>query len=114
MSRRRNLDRLIQETRDSQRNIVFPDTVRNGRSVDLFLWKGSAHPTLVQRIGARTFGVMFMVLGLELLSQAVRTRVEDGFSAGIVIIAAISLSIVLVGIRMFRNGFPRRANSAQE
>ena len=41
----RELDKFVDEIRDSQRSIVFPDTVRNGRSVDAFFWNGSPHPT---------------------------------------------------------------------
>jgi hypothetical protein len=39
MRHRRNLDKFVDEIRAGQQNIVFPDTVRNGRSVDFFLWK---------------------------------------------------------------------------
>jgi hypothetical protein len=40
MSHRRDLKSFVDEFRARQQNIVFPDTVRNGRSVDSFLWKG--------------------------------------------------------------------------
>jgi hypothetical protein len=56
------------------------------------------------------FGLVFMGFGLELLSIAVKERVEYGFSIGVVIFLAMSLSLVLVGIRIFRNGFPRRSS----
>lgn len=41
----RDLDDFLEESRQRQRNVVFPDTVRNARSVDAFLWKGSPNPT---------------------------------------------------------------------
>jgi len=107
MSRHRGLGKLIETTRASQRNIVFPDTVRNGRAVDVFFWRGFPHPTRVQKIAAWMFGLMWMAMGLLCLSVAVRDRVREGFSISIVIEAAFSLSIVAVGIRIFRNGFPR-------
>jgi hypothetical protein len=107
VSHRRNLDEFIEETSSSQRNIVFPDTVRNARSVDAFLWRGSPNPRLVQRIAAWMFGLVFVGLGAEFFFQAVQERVKYGFSIGVVIILALSLSFVLLGIRTFRNGFPR-------
>jgi hypothetical protein len=56
------------------------------------------------------FGLVFVGFGLELLYQAVRERVEDGFSIGIVMLVAMSLAAVSLGIRVFPNGFPRRAS----
>jgi hypothetical protein len=55
------------------------------------------------------FGVFFIAFGLGLLSFNVKARIEEGFSIGIVIGATISVSIILLGIRLFRNGFPRPA-----
>jgi hypothetical protein len=110
---RRDLDRFIDETRDRQRNVVFPDTVRNGRSVDAFLWKGSSNPPLVQRIAAWLFGLVFIGFGLVLLSAAARVRNEDHSLIGGVVITLISLSSALLGIRLFRNGFPRRVKTPQ-
>ena len=102
-----DLDKFIDEFRARQENIVFPDTVRNGRSVDLFLWEGSPNPALVQRIAAWMFELVYICGGLEVLYQTVRERVENGFSIGVVFLAAMSLAAVLLGIRVFRNGFAR-------
>jgi hypothetical protein len=107
MGHRLNLDKFVDETRARQRNIVFPDTVRNGRLVDAFVWRGSPHPTIVQRIAAWMFGLFFVGSGLASLTLDVKARIEDGFSIGIVIAATISLSFVLIGVRVFPNGFPR-------
>jgi hypothetical protein len=112
MRHRHHLNKFIEETRASQGNIVFPDVVRNGRSVDAFLWNGRPNPTLVQRIAARMLGVAFMVMGLLWLSNAVKARVEAGFSISVVIEATFALAIVAVGIRIFRNGFPRPSKQA--
>ena len=109
MSHRRDLDKFIDEFRARQQNSSFPDTVRNGRSVDFFLWKGSPNPSLVQRIGAWMFGFVFMGFGGVFFSVAVTERVENGFSFAVVFLVAMSLAAVLLGIRVFRNGFPKRA-----
>jgi hypothetical protein len=55
------------------------------------------------------FGLVFMCGGLEFLYYAVGERDENGFSIGIVMLVAMSLAAVSLGIRVFRNGFPRRA-----
>jgi len=114
MGRRKNLDNFIGEMRARQRNIVFPDTVRNGRAADVFLWRGSAHPAIVQRIAAWMFGLVYAGLGLEFLYLAVKMRVEGGFSIGIVIVMFMSVSFVLLGIKVFRNGFLRRTKPPEE
>jgi hypothetical protein len=107
MGRRRNAGRFIDEYRSRQRNIVFPDTVRNARLTYVFFLKGHPHPPLVQRIAAWIFGLMLIGSGLESLSLDVKARIEDGFSIGTVIFATISVAFILLGIRVFRNGFPR-------
>ena len=107
MEPRRDLEKFIDETRDAQRNIVFPDTVRNARSVDAFLWKGSPSPTLVQRIAAWMIGLTFIVAGVTLLPLAAQFRDQTSWIAGL-IDAMVNLLIILGGIRIFRNGFPRR------
>ena len=107
MSHHRSLDKLIEKTRTSQRNIVFPDTVRNGRAVDVFLWRGSPNPTRVQRIGAWIIGLLTIGVGIGFLYLAVKARIEEGFSFSVVAEAAFALAVAWLGIRTFRNGFPR-------
>jgi len=99
-------DPFIDEIRAKQRNVVFPDTVRNGRSVDAFLWFGSPNPTRVQRMGAWLVGSAFVCLGLPFIFIAARAR-DAGDWAGYWLVLLISLAFVLLGIRIFRNGFPR-------
>jgi hypothetical protein len=109
MSYHQKPDKFIDEYRSRQRNIVFPDTVRNARFTYAFFWKGSPRPLLVQKIAAWICGLVLIGYGLESLSLDVKARVEDGFSIGIVISAAIAVSLVLIGIRVFCNGFARHA-----
>jgi len=58
------------------------------------------------------FGLFFIGSGLASLTFDVRARIEEGFSIGIVIGATVSLSFVLTGIRVFRNGFPRHPSAS--
>lgn len=73
-----HLDKFIDETRASQRNIVFPDTVRKARSVDAFLWRGSPHPSLVQSIAAWIIGLVFIGIGVQWFFLAVLNRSSFG------------------------------------
>jgi len=106
---RRNLDNFIDETRARQRNIVFPDTVRNARSVDVFFWRGSPHPTVIQRIAAWMFGLAFIAAGIGLFWVAFLSR--SSF-ANVLFAVSISVLSLFAGIRIFRNGFPRPAPSS--
>jgi hypothetical protein len=108
MSEHREFDEFIDESRARQRNIVFPDTVRNARSVDAFFWHGSPSPTLVQRIAAWMFGVVDIGCGLVFVTFAIHEAHASDRSWGVVgVFTLIALSFCLLGLRMFRNGFPR-------
>jgi hypothetical protein len=107
MSKRQKLDGFIEESRARQRNIIFRDTVRNTRSVDAFFWRGSPNPPLVQRIGAWMFGLLFIGLGVTFYSLTVKARDEDHSLLEVCFLVFISICFVLVGARIFRNGFPR-------
>jgi hypothetical protein len=104
-----DLSQFIDGVRASQRNIVFPDTVRNGRSADAFLWRGSPDPSFVQQIGAWLFGLSFISLGVVFLWMAAQARGEGNWT-GFGVMLAFSLGSISVGIRIFRNGFPRPQN----
>jgi hypothetical protein len=103
MSHHRKPDDFIEDAKARQRNIVFPDTVRNGRCVDAFLWKGSPNPPLVQRVAAWLLGVFFLFAGLAFWNIGARRRENISWA-----LDAISLAIILLGIRVFRNGFPKK------
>jgi hypothetical protein len=63
-------------------------------------------------MAAWMFGLVFMVFGLESLMLAVDGRIKEGFSIGVVLEAFLAIAILAVGIRIFRNGFPRHAKPA--
>jgi len=97
-------DVLIEEIEAKQRNIVFPDTVRNSRNVDAFLWKGSPDAPLVQRLGAWIFGLFFFVCGLCFIDIAQRKHSWE--------VLIYSILVFLLGGKVFRNGFRRRKTKA--
>ncbi len=98
--------KFIEELRAKQRNIVWPETLRNGRSVDAFFWRGFSAPTLVQRIGAWLFGLTFLGCGAAFLDFGRR----DG-SVFLIVFSVLPLSI---GARVFWNGFPRKQTTEVE
>jgi uncharacterized membrane protein YidH (DUF202 family) len=84
-----------------------------------FLWKGSPHPMLVQRIGAWLIGLWLMGIGMLFISFAIQEYVRaigpvKKTEALPVIFFLIILSVpyLVGGVRVFRNGFPRRSRVA--
>jgi hypothetical protein len=86
-----------------QRNIIWSDAIGNGRLVDRFLWKGSPNPPLVQRIVAWFFGLFFIAAGLGFLAIVLAGHSKDFWIAW-----PFSIASLLIGIRVFRNGFKVR------
>jgi hypothetical protein len=71
-----------------------------GRAIDAFIWRGSANPTPVQRVGAWIFGLLLLAQGSVIALQARRI--------GSVPTMVVACGAILFGARVFRNGFPRR------
>ena len=96
--RRDGIEALIGDIKSKQNNTLWPEAMVNARSADMFLWWGSENPPLVQRIAAWLFGLFFIGLGLAFLltDQSRVFRVLSSFVC------------VLIGARIFRNGFPRK------
>jgi hypothetical protein len=98
-----DLQKFIEDIRSRQKNTVWPDSLRNGRSVDEFLWKGSASATLVQRMAAWLIGAFFLFAGVVFLSFA---RTANSWT-----LAIFALAWVLLGAKVFRNGFQKPQHS---
>ena len=99
MKRHKTGQDFIAEVKTRQRNIVFPETVANGRRVDELFWKGSPDATVLQRVGMGLFGMAFVVMGLVLLSYLK----AEGW--GYIIWSWVPL---VFGARLLRNAFRRR------
>jgi hypothetical protein len=92
--------RFMEDIHGRQRNTVWPDTVRNGRAVDAFLWRGSPNATRAQRIGACLFGLHFVGLGIVFVILA--------RGAGSSVIVAVGFAVILLGLELCRKGCLRR------
>ena len=90
---------LIEEVKAKQRNIVWPDPIRNSRTVDAFLWRGSPNATTVQRIGAGIFGLFFLSIGIATVVLA--------YERQSLIHLLVGLFSCVVGIRVTSNAFRR-------
>lgn len=69
-------------------------------NVDLFLWKGSKAPTLSQRFGAWIIGLFFGSIGVAFWFFI---RGDDPR-----ILKLIPVALILLGAKVFRNGFNRK------
>ena len=97
---REDRERFIDEIREKQRNIVFPDTLRGGRSADGVFFKGSPNPPLVQRIACWLLGLTFIGSGLFCL------RIEKNEPS--ILLIFMGWGIVALGVWVCRNGFSRK------
>jgi hypothetical protein len=91
---------VIEEIEAKQKNTVWPDTLRNSRSVDAFLWKGDPGAPLVQRMGAWIFGLFFILAGLG--------WVDVAYEKESIVFGVLSIGWFLVGAKIFLNGFRKR------
>lgn len=89
-----------EEVKVRQRNTIWPDTLRNGLSVDKLLWKGSATATPTQRVGTGIFGFAFLIAAVSFGGLAYRQRSE--------FLAFFTLPWIYVGSRIFLNAFRRK------
>jgi hypothetical protein len=94
-----HLDEFLEETRAKQQNTVWPGAYTNASRVDAYLWKGSSNPRLVQRLGAWLIGICLYLAGIACICVSVPVRSWLG--------AVFGAGSVLLGIRIFLNGFPK-------
>jgi hypothetical protein len=102
--KRQSKSRMLDDIRARQRNTVWPDTLRNGRTVDAFLWKGSPHATIIQRVGIVVFASWSVIAGLFFSSLA-HDVYSEGDSEASFILALPALFFLVIGCRLLRNAF---------
>ena len=96
-----NQDELIEDVKARQENTVWPDTLKNGSSVDAFLWRGDPDAPLVQRMGAWIFGITFILGGLGWLGAA--------FQRHWPVFGLLSTFWFFIGGKVFLNGFRKHS-----
>ncbi len=98
-----SFERIREDVAARQRATVWPDTLRNGATIDAFLWKGDPNAKPVQRIGLIIFAIFSLLLAFFLTTIPFEKNFEDGSS--IVFLAA--LIPILITVRLLRNAFLR-------
>jgi hypothetical protein len=86
-----------------QKAILWEDGLRNGKSVDEFLWKGDPKAKPIQRAGLIIFGFTFLLIAIGIASIPFQKKFEDGWAIDFL----MALFSLLIAIRLFRNAFLR-------
>lgn len=103
---RRRPPEFIRDADAGQRNILVPDILRNNRSVDEALWKGSRTAPPVQRVGAVVIGLLLILCGIS--SAMTATRHHYLFEI------VLTLAFVGAGIKVASNGLRRSSPKPNE
>ena len=92
-------ERLRKDIEARQRNVFLEDQIRNGLSVDAFLWRGDPKATRVQRVALLLFGLVFLAGFVMLISAAVERHTIFG--------GLVSLLILTISLRLLLNALRR-------
>jgi hypothetical protein len=101
MNDRRDLEHLRRDLEEKQSATTFPETLRAGRSVDEFLWKGDSKATPIQRVGLFIFALMFL---LPFIGFVVFTIIDPYWINKLMGLVLGTLSGI-AGFRLLRNAF---------
>lgn len=103
MAERSEFDRIREEAEAKQRGTLWPDTLRSGRTVDEFLWKGDPRPTPVQRAGLAIFGLGSLTLASAAVALIVTQ--DNWYARGFGFV--IGSLAATAGIRFIKNALRR-------
>jgi hypothetical protein len=106
-------ERMLEGLEERQRATVWPDTLRAGRSVDEFLWKGDPKATPVQRAGLLVFGTFWFFLFAAFVVAIVKFAIERDFTLA-AICTAFAAVIGVADFRLFRNAFRYKSRHAHQ
>jgi hypothetical protein len=94
------LQGMMDDLAAKQRNILWPQSLRNGRNVDTFLWKGAEKPTASMRIGAFLLGTIYLISALAICYASA----EGGSILGVL----ISFGFLYLGARVLIRSVPKK------
>jgi hypothetical protein len=100
--------RTIDDLKERQRNLTWPEALENSRGVDELLWKGDPKAPLVQRIGIGLFGFAFALTAVFVF-YAIFAREWEPASLLAIIVAS---AFLFAGLKMLWNAFRRKRKSA--
>ena len=97
------LEQIREDVAARQRATVWPDTLRNGVTIDSFLWKGDPNAKPVQRAGLVIFALAFLFIVAFMVATPFAKNFEDG---SIICFFAAVIPLV-ISARLLRNAFLR-------
>jgi hypothetical protein len=109
-----DFERIRQETEDNQKATLWEDGLRNGKSVDEFLWKGDSNAKPIQRAGLIVFAITFWFLGVLITAISWSKGSDDEGPWGVFFGSLIGLAFVALSIRLFFNAFCRKKQHTDE
>lgn len=104
MSEKSDLDRIREEAEAKQRGVMWPDMLRQSRSIDGFLWNGDRNAKPIQRAALVLYSMMFLFVTIVFLTAAWKIN-DDWLLRGIC--AAIACLLGVFCVRYARNVFLR-------
>ena|SRR5438477_1704543 len=104
MSDKSELERIREEAEAKQRGVVWPDMLRQSRSIDEFLWKGDRKAKPIQRAALVLYSMMFLSVTVILLILA--WKFNDDWLSRLICIAMACLAGAF-GVRYARTIFLR-------
>jgi len=102
MSEESELDRIRKESEAKQRGIVWPDMLRQSRSIDKFLWRGDRKAKPIQRAALVLYSMMFLLMAL--VGSTVAWKLDDDWGLR-AIFGALACLFGAVSVRFMRNAF---------
>jgi len=114
MKKKRRLNEkpeFIKEMEAQQRNVWFADTLRNGTTVNRFMWYGSPTATLVQRVGLTLYGLCFLIIVYAIafmVGDSIEYELDIPRYVLLLLICILSFPFAYLGYRFFRNALRRK------
>jgi hypothetical protein len=99
------LQRMMDDLDAKQRNILWLQSLKNGRNVDAFLWKGAEKPTASMRIGAFLLGTIYLISALAICYASA----EGGSIFGVL----VSFGFLYLGARVLIKSIPKKKDDSQ-
>jgi hypothetical protein len=96
-------EQVREEIEAKQRAILWPDALRNGRTIHAFLWKGDPNAKPVQRAGLVVLALFFLLWTVYIATTYFEEYSEDRSAFGFV----TGLVLALISVRLFRNALLR-------
>ncbi len=110
MDESKEFSKIRRDVEASQKSILWEDAIKNGRSVDAFLWRGDRRAKPVQRAGLVVFAITFLSLAIAMFYVAFsREAIDDKIA-----LSCLAFLVFLLAARLMRNAFLREPKQDSE